>query len=298
LVAIVLLLLLPARPAAGQYAGRAACRACHPVEFQSHSTTGHALALRRVAEHPLAKLFPERAGEWAFGAGSQAVTFVSQLDEDHYVEHGLSWYALSKSLAHTPGHRTPVGERYRTFDPSSAILRCFQCHSTGALRLSEGFRIEPYEQGVQCEACHGPAAGHAASRQPVRNPKWMAASEVNLLCGACHRRPASAGDDTDWANPWNARHQPLYLAESACFQESGKLSCVTCHPAHEPLEKASAFYDTRCTECHPKPKHRVMVAGRTCVGCHMPEVTPQPDLRFANHWIGIYAPGKPLRPAR
>ena len=286
------LLLLLARFAAGQYAGSGSCRGCHPDQFAGHAKTGHARSLSRVSQHPLAPAFADNSAEWAFGAGGQAVTFVSQLDQDHYVEHGLSWYAATKSMALTPGHRTPAGEKYRTFDPNAAILRCFQCHSTGPLRLGPGFKIEPFENGVQCETCHGPGAGHK-----VRNPKRLAATEVNTLCGGCHRMPAGPGDNTDWTSPWNARHQPLYLAQSACFLKSkGALSCLTCHPAHAAMSRKAAAYDLACSACHPTPKHRIPAASRACVTCHMPAVEPQANLRFANHWIGVYSPGKPLRP--
>jgi hypothetical protein len=283
--------------AASQYAGSKTCQPCHPNQFANHAPTGHAHALSSKEKHKLASLFPSKTGEWAFGAGTQAITFVGQVDEEHYLEHGLSWYAATKSLELTPGHRAPSGERYRTFDPSAAILRCFQCHSTGPLRLDEKFRIEPFEPGVQCETCHGPGSEHAASLKPIRNPKRMSAAELNDLCGGCHRMPAATGSNTDWTNPWNTRHQPLYLAQSACYVKSNSaLSCSTCHTAHMPLNRNARDYDRACSECHAKPRHRTPVSGRACVACHMPAVEPQPNLRFANHWIGIYAAGKPLRP--
>jgi len=225
------------------------------------------------------------------------VTFVSQADADNYVEHGLSYYTASKSMALTPGHRTPAGERYRTFDPSAAILRCFQCHSTGPLALGAGSKIEPSEPGVQCETCHGPGAAHAESAQPIRNPKRLSAAGLNDLCGGCHRKTAAAGEATDWTNAWNTRHQPLYLSKSACFTRSnGALSCLTCHAAHAPLSRVSADYDRHCAACHAKPRHTAAVAGRSCVECHMPAVAPQPNLKFANHWIGVYEASNPLRP--
>jgi hypothetical protein len=225
------------------------------------------------------------------------VTFVSQVDADNYIEHGLSYYTAAKFMALTPGHRTASGERYRTFDPGAAILRCFQCHSTGPLSLGSGYRIEPFEPGVQCETCHGLGAGHAESAQPIRNPKRLSAAALNDLCGGCHRKPAAAGEDTDWTNAWNTRHQPLYLSRSACFTKSnGALSCLTCHPAHTPLSRVAADYNRRCSACHAKPKHTTAVAGRSCVECHMPAVAPQPNLRFANHWIGVYTRENPLRP--
>jgi hypothetical protein len=268
--------------ASGPYAGSKTCAKCHAQQYEQHAKTGHAKALAPDTSG---------AGEWAFGAGDQAVTYVSRLDDEHYIEHGLTFYAASKSLGITPGHRSTAGERYRTFDPEAAILRCFQCHSTGPLRLAAGFRIEPSEPGVHCEACHGPGANHAA----IRNPRRLSAARLNDLCGACHRMPARAGDDTDWTNPWNVRHQPLYLNQSACFQRSqGKLSCLTCHAAHQPVSRTAADYDRTCAGCHAKP-HPVKITG-SCVDCHMPAVRPHPDLRFANHWIGVYAQSSPLRP--
>lgn len=295
-------LVLLAHAAEGQFAGSEACRSCHAAQVAGHAKTGHARSLSRTSQHPLRQSFPPNAGEWAFGAGEQAVTFVSQINEDYYVEHGLTYYIAAKAMGLTPGHRSAAGERYRTFDPSAAIFRCFQCHSTGPLRLTSGSRIEPFEPGVQCESCHGPGDAHAKSQAPIRNPRRFTAAELNRFCGSCHRMPPAAGADTDWTNPWNARHQPPYLAQSACFLKSnGALSCLTCHPPHAPMSRVAADYDRRCAGCHAKPEHRTLqrtpVANRSCVSCHMPAVEPQANLRFANHWIGIYAPQKPLQPS-
>lgn len=301
MVARSVLFLLLASTLAGQYAGRESCAKCHLKESAGHQRTGHARSLAVPSAHALYDRFPQVQADWAFGAGTQAVTFVSRRDDEHYLEHGLSWYASTGRMEITPGHRQERGEIYRTFDPNTPILRCFQCHSTGPLQLAAGYRILPAEPGVQCETCHGPAAAHAAKQAPVRNPKRLSAGAVNQLCGGCHRKPAASGDDTDWTNPWNARHQPLYLAESACFRESqGKLSCFTCHAPHREMSRDAAAYGKVCASCHARPRHRAATnaAKGTCVSCHMPAVRPQPNLEFANHWIGVYAAGAPLRPAR
>ena len=90
--------------AAGQYAGSGKLRKCHPKQYSEQSKSGHARSLSLAREHALASRFPGSPGEWAFGAGDQAVTFVSRVDDEFYVEHGLSYYTRSNALALTPGH--------------------------------------------------------------------------------------------------------------------------------------------------------------------------------------------------
>jgi hypothetical protein len=278
------------------YAGAAACQRCHAAEFSAQSATAHASALARSK--------PPQPGEWAFGAGTQAITFVSRRDSEHYVELGETWFRKINGFALTPGHRDRAGVSYRIFDPSAAILRCFACHSTGPLSFDASEWIIPHEPGVRCEACHGPAAAHA--RDPQRNkmadPKQLSAGDLNTLCGACHRMPAAAGDATDLHNPWNARHQPLLLAASACFRESrGGLSCVTCHASHAPLERRLASYDAVCKNCHSSalhklPRHAQPMAGRACADCHMPQAHPGPNLAFTNHRIAVYGATDAMSP--
>ena len=133
-----------------QYIGSQACSACHPAQFASQSKTGHARALARAdAGSP---------GQWAFGAGEKAITYVSQAGPADYLEHGLTYYASLKAMALTPGHANPQDLRLRTLDPVASVLRCFRCHSTGPLRLDAASAIQPSELGVRCESCHGPGA--------------------------------------------------------------------------------------------------------------------------------------------
>lgn len=304
------------------YVGSQACGACHSVQLSQHSASGHARSLRPAADHALAKSFLpklEMPVEWAFGSGNQAVTFVSQVDEDSYLEHYFTYYSAAKVLAATPGHaglepKTPREARgvvYRTFDPDPKIMRCFRCHSTGRLSLGPRLDIRPAEPGVHCEACHGPGSLHVnaagsgdllTARRMIVNPGRLRSSELNQLCGGCHRKPAPAGAVSNWSDPWNTRHQPLYLDQSACFQKSqGRLSCLTCHDPHKPLQKnQSSHYNTRCATCHKTRPHPMLAGGDTklsdCVRCHMPAVAPGNHLKFTNHWIGIYSGGNNLTP--
>src|SRR6202011_4735212 len=129
-------------------------------------------ALSRVPEHPLTSSFPidgqlnrpptyrfefsrtatelrtrifdkydvmDSPLEWDLGAGRQAVTFVSRVDKDWYVEHYASYYPALRAWGATPGqdaiHPTTLpqaaGVLYRISDPDSGIAGCFECHTTG-----------------------------------------------------------------------------------------------------------------------------------------------------------------------
>ncbi len=291
MVALALLILCAQILTAQDFVGSRSCVVCHSGIARTQATSHHALALHRAPD-----------GRWAFGAGAQAVTFVSQADEDSYLEHGLSWYRKTNALSLTPGHSTPAGVHYPTFAPEASILRCFQCHSTGPLSLGTDRAVQPFEPGVHCENCHGPGSAHAAKpdAETIRNPARLSSAEINSLCGQCHRMPPARDVATNFENPWNVRHQPVYLSQSACFLKSeGRLSCLSCHNTHQDtLPAASA----KCVACHAQARHTTTVGTQACVGCHMPKVQPSPLLSFTNHWIGIYRlagpTANPLRPLK
>lgn len=274
---------------AADYAGAPVCGKCHPAQFAAQSASAHARAL--------APSKPPQPGLWAFGAGVQAITFVGRSSPETYVELDDTWYRRLNGIGITPGHKTRGGSPLRVFDPEAGILRCFSCHTTGPLAVNAEQAITPNELGVRCEACHGPAADHARNPAKVRprNPGRFNASQLNDFCGQCHRMPGIQGDTTDLLDPWNSRHQPVMLAASYCFRRAnGRMTCLTCHDAHRPLETRLTVYDAKCRTCHVNQAHKSKIVGKNCVECHMPAVPAQPNLSFANHRIAVYAPGDPM----
>src|SRR5690348_13470583 len=178
---------------APSYVGAAVCGRCHPAKFQSQSATPHASALCRPADHPLLSSLPERAVlmrdgkyrfnitrtaagvraiiadgvntmdlpyEWAFGAGRQAITFVSRVNEEWYVEHYATFYQALHAWRAAPGQnavhpgtiKEAAGVLYKINDPQFGIAGCFECHSTGPVSFDRGGAAHVTEYGVRCES--------------------------------------------------------------------------------------------------------------------------------------------------
>jgi hypothetical protein len=257
--------------------------------------------------------------DWAFGAGNHAVTFVSRLREDLYLEHAFSYYSDTKTLDITPGHEMikptsiyqAVGLPYPVADPNVGITNCFRCHSTGDISVSASSGVEPKETGVRCEVCHGPGRAHRDAalrgtkdvRLLIEVPGRSSSQELTELCGNCHRFPGKPDAIIDWSYSWNVRHQPPYFRQSRCFQQSKTtFSCLTCHNPHDPVRlNDSLFYNQKCAECHTIQSHApaqvcFTEAPSDCVRCHMPRVKVSPHLTFVNHWIGVYQNGATLQP--
>ena len=343
-----------AQQSADGFVGSGACGGCHVEQAKPQAVSAHALSLSSPLDHRIASEFvslPDRRRspgfnyrwlvdddqlnvvvddgkdsvqlivDWAFGAADQAVTFVSRLDDEWYLEHHWSHYSAAGSFDTTPGHQghepsdlqDSLGVRYRTFSPKAEILRCFRCHSTGPLAISDDGEIQPSELGVRCEACHGPGAAHIAAMSDGRtaegveqivNPGKLEPATLLTYCGNCHRPPSADPAEIDYTDPWNVRHQPVYLSRSSCFAESAELTCMTCHDPHDRIRRNDAdYYRARCTTCHTESERPIsQTCGEAqtadCTSCHMPKVRPHESLAFTNHWIGVFADRESFIPRR
>jgi hypothetical protein len=227
-----------------------------------------------------------------------------------YFEHRLSYYTAAKTLALTPGHspappRTAV-DALGVFKLPEDIYRCFDCHATGLSRdFDGGPDFSGMTPGVICQRCHGPGSAHeSAARanrstaeivQAIFNAARLPAKAATEFCGGCHRLPtpgrASSAPELD--DPVSVRFQPIGLMASRCFRESGKLSCLTCHDAHQDARREDDAYTSKCLDCHRATRAAVVECkrrdGAACVPCHMRKVTPLPYMMFTDHRIRIYA---------
>jgi hypothetical protein len=286
------------------------------VHWSYRFRDGHLFIGRRTSEK-----IEECIAEYAFGSGHHATTFVSVIDAaiPAILEHRLTYFTREGALGLTPGHDAkppPPGlTPYGGVPPPPDTLKCFACHATqlsahGDQRIDEGTMIP----NVSCERCHGPGRAHvAAARRNAPEselslsfgPDRWTAAELLRFCGECHRHPAGPRpDQIREGDPTLARFQPIGLALSKCYRESGgKLSCVTCHDPHARASSNRARYDAICLNCHgglnaatepatpPREPAAVCPASprARCVECHMPRVGVDggQHVLLSDHWIRV-----------
>ncbi|MFN0104386.1 MAG: cytochrome c3 family protein [Bryobacteraceae bacterium] len=305
--------------AAPEYVGAAACRACHGAQYATQSVSQHARALRpilqtdipeRIAEQPLRERsgvvfnYAREAGglavttakgkqrvtallEWAFGSGAQAVTPVGRY-KGAFFEHRISYYRAPDRAARTIGHSgTPSVSAEAALgirQDAATITRCFACHATG---VREGPELSDMTPGVTCERCHGPGSEHVRRAENAKMQRTAAVS----LCAECHRMPGGSGREPELRDPASVRFQLVGLSASACYRESGRLTCVSCHDPHQDAVRTAGPYVAVCAGCHTAPAKGAgcgRSAKQDCLPCHMRKSTPLPYLTFTDHRIRVY----------
>jgi hypothetical protein len=301
----------------------APCESCHPLETKAYAQTRMASAMLPVLESAFAQnieklalhesnggyqfLYKKNASnltvisfrgsdaargtiDWVLGSGAQGQTPIVK-SGGTFFESRVSFFPKLEQYGITVGQNaaasaSAIASLGRPKTPSE-LSECLGCHST--VLDSTFTRIIP---GVQCEKCHPGAASHAAGKGMPFNPGKLTADAQVRFCGNCHR----VSPPVDDAQLENIRFQPLRLMKSRCFG-SGKLTCTTCHPAHEDARRnTAAFYNAKCLVCHAGSTPHAASAQSDCIGCHMPQVQLHPALRFTDHFIRVvratdYPPG-------
>jgi hypothetical protein len=316
------------------FVGDAKCARCHQKEFAEHALTNHARTLRRMRRDRLPKGFPasgelvdqfsgaaytmkETGGRFelqvaggtatetrkvdlALGSGKRGMTFLSREGPDAMLELRASCFPRQEEWFITPGQNGPFAPPMGKVHQGEAARRCVGCH---AVTLpAKGVIPEPRFMGVGCESCHGAGSEHVAAAKvdlkpgAIRSLREVGATELNELCGKCHRTAKDIDPANEVAAQQTQRFQPYGLMKSECFLRSGdRLSCVTCHQPHQNVETRVSTYERTCRSCHGEgnaagQRQTVCpVNARTgCVGCHMPQRPLMPGISMADHYIRVF----------
>ena len=324
-------------PAKGEYAGSKKCAVCHAMQATSYHSSSMSRALEPIDGCAILKSNPrlnwtdgpyryliEKSGAgyryqvtdgnhtaetvllYAFGQGKAGQTYVYEKDSQFY-ESRVSYYEELKGLALTMGAQVAqpenIDQALGRLMSKTETIECFGCHTTAARRGNE-LHLEKFENGVQCEDCHGPGAAHIASISTgkpggIRSLKDLSAEDTNELCGSCHRT---------WETVMllkirgtaNVRFQPYRLTNSKCYLPGdSRIACTACHNPHAAPATDAKAYDAKCTACHNAANTTIArktctVATEKCVTCHMPRFeVPGSHHAFFDHWIRVVRSGDP-----
>jgi hypothetical protein len=272
------------------FVGAETCKTCHAgmnadvVEAFEHS--GHPFKIQKVIDgQPPVYPYSEVPD---FGGTTMETLGYSDYTDISYVVGGYGWKVrfmgpdgyLVTGTADNPDVQYNYEDQswvpYHTDELKP--FTCGSCHTTGWVATGEegphqddlpGIHGTWVDEGVTCEACHGPGAEHAAG--PSKD-NIIAEPTTDESCAKCHIRgddlaviPASGG-----LIKHHEQHQEQLAGPHAA------LGCMACHSPH-----ASTKYDdeapgegvrTTCDACHGDVTHDHTAKGATCVDCHMPKV--------------------------
>jgi hypothetical protein len=277
-----------AGPTGAEYVGDQVCSGCHKDIYDVYIKSGHPWNMTEVTNGSV-PIYPFTRVD----AAPQGYTW----NDVTYIVGGYAWKAIFVDkngyiITDEPGKTGDTaylnqwnfanewlskGAGWVSYHAGEENLQmtCGQCHSTG---YSPGGNqdslpglVGTWEQdGVRCEACHGPGSIHITNPQGVQ----MKIDRDAEACGACHTEEqaeaihATAGF-VDQAQQYNELFQSKHMA----------LDCVLCHDPHSgvvQLEQAGEQTTrTRCENCHyqealyqnPDIHQGLKIS---CVTCHMP----------------------------
>ncbi len=255
---------------------------------------------------------------WAFGTGRVGQSYLFKKEDGNFYEARVTYFGALKNLHFTPSRAltSPEDLELAMDRPVelSEVKHCFACHTTGSTFGGE-FQEQTLTPGIHCEACHGTGAKHVAAANvasiagipeeaqgTIFNAARLSPVSSVDFCGACHgafwdvKLTGAKGVST-------AKSQPFRLEESKCWGKAGdaRLTCISCHDPHKPLQTELKEYDQACFKCHvnagekPRatlPGHACPVGTSGCASCHMPKVEiPEMHYAFTDHRIRIVPPG-------
>ncbi|HSF81752.1 MAG TPA: cytochrome c3 family protein [Anaerolineales bacterium] len=163
-------------------------------------------------------------------------------------------YAGSSACAncHANLHETWLNTRHKEAFSSPIFQRdwtamgsqvsCLECHTTGYDRITGQYA----EEGVTCEACHGPfQTGHPMTQMPI--------TPNAELCSRCHKQTTD-----EWR---------------ASVHSENSVQCEACHNPHTQTPMAASITEL-CVNCHKDRgdsfTHGTHAnAGLECSNCHM-----------------------------
>jgi hypothetical protein len=276
---------------AAAYVGDEVCAGCHTEIYDVYVNSGHPWIMNKVVDgtppaYPFSKVSDVPTGyTWAdisyvIGGYGWKALFVNQ--EGYIVtdEPGSSGNAAYLNQWNQANERLEKDADWATFHAGEANLAmdCGECHTTGYSPNGNqddlaGFVGTWQQEGVRCEACHGPGGNHMSNPQGIP----MQVERDAELCGKCHvNEKVEVVDAADGFILSNEQYGEMFQSKHIA------MDCVICHDPHSGVVQVEAADTpttrTTCQNCHFRQAqyqnndtHKAM--GLTCVTCHMPYIS-------------------------
>ncbi|MFM8319602.1 MAG: multiheme c-type cytochrome [Chloroflexota bacterium] len=282
----------PAGPAgeaatSAEYIGDQTCAGCHSDVYDVYSKSGHPWILNKVVDgqapaHPfgVVEQLPE-GYTWqdilyVVGGYNWKARFINK--EGYLITGpagggGAADYGNQLNLANED-LKTSAG--FASFKAGEANLPydCGGCHTTGYDASGNqdglaGLTGAWAQEGVRCEACHGPGGNHMKDPQNV----LMRIDRDKSACTGCHVRGDLASLQTqDGLIVHHEQYGDLFAGKHAL------LDCVDCHDPHSGVvqlrQAEQPTTRVECQQCHFKQaqQRKVAMHGFACITCHMPKL--------------------------
>lgn len=240
----------------------------------------------------------EKEVDYVIGSGNHARTYLHKNEQNKLVELPITWYSENGGYwAMSPGYDWRHQQDFRR----KVTLECLFCHNAYPKTMNDSQRAdsetvvtEKIPEGIDCQRCHGPGADHVRGvPNSIVNPAKLSRERNLEVCMQCHLestsmplpfavrrfgrgifsyRPGQSLADymIHFDHAPGAGHDDKFeiagsayrLMKSLCFQNSGTLTCTTCHNPHFERD-----YIAMCQSCHESEHSR----SGDCISCHMPK---------------------------
>ncbi len=274
---------------------------------------------------------------YLIGSGSFSRSYLVEID-GFLFESPITWYPSRQRWDLSPGYDQPAHWSFER----PVNENCLFCHAGQVATVGDTVhRMAIPEQAIGCESCHGPGSLHVAWHRA--NPPAAGADDLTIVnpgklprplqeavCASCHLsgpatvalrgrqltdfRPGRPLTDYRIDYEFDTADMRMtvvghfgQLRQSACYQKSADLTCLTCHDPHAREKPADvpAAQRQMCLACHGEQACRLGAAERrrrepadNCVSCHMPRGdTDIPHIAFTHHRIGRHAARPTVLPA-
>lgn len=213
-----------AQDSGDEYFGSSECRSCHDEQGDTLSMAAHTLTMQEASdegaiiadfgtgEEVRMVQFPDEDAPRPFtaedvtytvGAGRYVQRYLYEVDFDTY---GYRVFPAEWNVMTGEWQALTLADNWD--DPAyDWTTQCAGCHTTGARLEPDGY-VSWLEEGVQCEACHGPGAAHLDALDEIGfsdlSDEELAQVRASIpltpdaqVCGQCHAR----GTNGDFAYP-------------------------------------------------------------------------------------------------